>query len=691
MSEERTPLLASEESTSYQSSVTNNLRNRPGILNDKVIYRNGQGGPPAPTPTFNNNPMVETTPITLSWRDVNVSVPLSVKKKGCCGGVENGDLDLPAYKEILHGVNGFVQSGSLLAIMGASGAGKSTLLNVLTHRNTKHYKVRGEIHVNGFLVNKNINDMSAYVQQDDLFIGTLTVREQLQFRALLRMDKRVSTKDRLARVESVIHEMGLSKCASSRIGTPGGARKGISGGERKRLSFASEALTNPPIFFCDEPTSGLDTFMAKNIVHTLKTMAARGRVILCTIHQPSSDIFAMFNQMLLLAEGRTAFMGSQQQAMEFFSKLEHPCPLNFNPADHYILTLAVEPGNEAECRNRTHHICDTFSNSLEAKVIFDQTEEILNTAQEKKSDPVVEQALAGGSRYESSWIKQFRYLFWRAWVGMLRDVILFRVRIAQVFFVGIIVGLVYLRLSLEQKSVMSINGAIFLLITNTSFSNLFAVVNSFPLELSVFFREYGSGLYRADTYYLAKTIVEVPLFVLITTLFATVTYWMIGLYESWEAFLIAVGVLLLVTNVAVSLGYLVSTLCGSVTVALAVAPPLLIPFMLFGGLFVNNDNIPVYFVWLKYLSWFKLANEVLMVNQWQNVHNITCDAVLPNSSSATLFSDPCLYRTGDDVLNYTGFKKDHVLMDILLLVALQVACRVLSLIALIVRARRSKE
>ncbi|GFR98224.1 ATP-binding cassette sub-family G member [Elysia marginata] len=522
MIDERAPLLASA-SASYQSSVTDNLSSRPGILNDKIVYRNGHQGPPAPT--FNNNPILEkVTPITLSWRDVNVSVPLTTKKKGCCGG-ESGLL---GSKQILHGVNGCVQSGSLLAIMGASGAGKSTLLNVLTCRNTRNYSVSGEIHVNGFLVDKNINDMSAYVQQDDLFIGTLTVREQLQFRALLRMDKRVSSKDRLERVESVIQEMGLSKCATSRIGTPGGARKGISGGERKRLSFASEALTNPPIFFCDEPTSGLDTFMAKNIVHTLRKMAARGRVILCTIHQPSSDIFAMFNQILLLAEGRTAFLGSQQQAMEFFAKLQYPCPSNFNPADHFILTLAVEPGNEAECRNRTHQICDTFKESQEAKVIFDEIQEVLNSAQEKKSDPVIAQALAGGSRYESSWPKQFKYLFWRAWVGMLRDVILFRVRVAQVFTVGIIVGLVYLRLSVEQKSVMSINGAIFLLITNTSFSNLFAVVNSFPLELAVFFREYGSGLYRADTYYLAKTIVEVPVFVLITTLFATLTYWMIG-------------------------------------------------------------------------------------------------------------------------------------------------------------------
>ncbi|GFR98232.1 protein white-like [Elysia marginata] len=106
--------------------------------------------------------------------------------------------------------------------------------------------------------------------------------------------------------------------------------------------------------------------------------------------------------------------------------------------------------------------------------------------------------------------------------------------------------------------------------------------------------------------------------------------------------------------------------------------------------YYEQCNIPVYFVWLKYLSWFKLANEVMMVNQWQNVHNITCNAAVSNTTFPPM-SDPCLYKTGDDVLNYTGFDKDNVLMDILLLVALQVGFRLLSLVALIVRARRSKE
>ncbi|KAI8777535.1 protein white-like [Biomphalaria glabrata] len=631
-------------------------------------------------------------PISLSWKNVSVSVKIPAKKKWCSRTTQKA-----TEKSILKNVSGLVNPGTLVAIMGASGAGKSTLLNVLTSRNTKNYVFNGDIRVNGWHIGSSIKGISAYVQQDDLFITTLTVREQLQFRALLRMDKKLDKASRLARVEDVIVEMGLTKCANNRIGDAGGGKKGISGGERKRLSFASEALTNPPIFFCDEPTSGLDSFMAQNIITTLQKMASKGRVILCTIHQPSSELFSMFDQILLLAEGRTAFMGTQRAAMDFFHNLEYPCPNNYNPADHFILTLAIVPGQEAECRQRTHAVCDKFCETEEYIKMVNQAEDLTQTARHSKTDPLLNDILAGESRYEVSWLTQFRYLFWRSWISMFRDVILTRVRIMQALTLAIVLGLIYLQQTVDQKGIMSINGAIFLLITNTSFSNMFAVVNSFPLELSIFLREYGTGLYRVDTYYLTKTIAEVPLFVAVSIIFATITYWMIGLYGSLEAYLIAVGILVLVANVAISLGYLISTLCGSVTVSLAVAPPLLIPIMLFGGLFVNNGNIPVYFIWLQYLSWFKFSNEVLMVNQWRNIDyipcpNITIPTIPPNITTPSVPSMPqCLYRSGKDVLDYTSFSEDNLVLDIILLVVLQVGFRFLSIVALFIRARRSKE
>jgi len=134
-----------------------------------------------------------------------------------------------------------VRPGEFLAIMGASGAGKTTLLNCLTFRNTGKLKIKGERYINGAKVNTDkLARMSGYVQQDDLFIGTLKVGEVLRFQALLRMDKHFSYEERMTRVEEVIVELGLGKCRNSLIGNPEKGIKGISGGERKRLAFACE-------------------------------------------------------------------------------------------------------------------------------------------------------------------------------------------------------------------------------------------------------------------------------------------------------------------------------------------------------------------------------------------------------------------------------------------------------------------
>lgn len=127
--------------------------------------------------------------------------------------------------------------------MGASGAGKTTLLNCLTFRNTGTLKITGDRYLNGAPVNRDIlARISGYVQQDDLFIGTLKVGEVLRFQALLRMDKHFSDEERMERVEQVIQELGLAKCRNTLIGNPEKGIKGISGGERKRLAFACEVI-----------------------------------------------------------------------------------------------------------------------------------------------------------------------------------------------------------------------------------------------------------------------------------------------------------------------------------------------------------------------------------------------------------------------------------------------------------------
>ena len=191
---------------------------------------------------------------TFSWREVMVT------------NSKTGD-------KIVDNAAGEAEPGSLLAILGSSGAGKTSLLNALTFRNLPGLEVTGYRYVNQELVSHNtLTRVSAYVQQEDLFMGTLTVKEHLIFQAMVRMENSIKYKDRLAKVKEVMSDLGLNKCQDTLIGVVG-RTKGISGGEKKRLSFASAILTNPSILFCDEPTSGLDSYMAGHVVDLMRELA----------------------------------------------------------------------------------------------------------------------------------------------------------------------------------------------------------------------------------------------------------------------------------------------------------------------------------------------------------------------------------------------------------------------------------
>ena len=130
--------------------------------------------------------------------------------------------------------------------------------------------------------------------------------------------------------------------------------KSISGGERRRLAFASEIITNPSILFCDEPTSGLDSFMAASIVECIKTLARHGKTVIFTIHQPSSELFEMFDKICLLSEGRLAFIGSKSAASNFFEKQGFKSPQNYNPADYFIKILSISPQDLESSTRRVH-------------------------------------------------------------------------------------------------------------------------------------------------------------------------------------------------------------------------------------------------------------------------------------------------------------------------------------------------
>lgn len=237
-------------------------------------------------------------------------------------------------KEILKGITGMVKPGEVLAMLGPSGSGKTTLLTALGGRLGR---VGGSITYNGKPFSNEMKRNIGFVTQEDVLYPSLTVAETLVFTALLQLPNSLTQKEKINHAEAVIAELGLNKCKDSIIGGP--FIRGVSGGERKRVSIGQEILINPSCLFLDEPTSGLDSTIAQQILSILLKLADGGKTIVMTIHQPSGMLFYMFHKVLLLSEGFPLYFGEASGAMDYFASIGFCPSVTMNPSD-FLLDLA---------------------------------------------------------------------------------------------------------------------------------------------------------------------------------------------------------------------------------------------------------------------------------------------------------------------------------------------------------------
>lgn len=263
---------------------------------------------------------------TLSFENVSYSVP---------------SLHDPRQSEtVLKNVSGLVKPGQILAIMGGSGAGKTTLLDILAMKR-KTGKVTGDIRVNGVLLPRKIfTKLVGFVDQDDFLLPTLTVYETVLNSALLRLPRTMPFEAKQARVLQVLEELRIFDIKDRTIGDE--FQRGISGGEKRRVSIACELVTSPLILFLDEPTSGLDANNANNIVECLVKLARNyNRTLVMSIHQPRSNIFNLFDKLILLSNGDTIYSGNAIRINEFLINNGFRCPSNYNIAD-YLIDITFE-------------------------------------------------------------------------------------------------------------------------------------------------------------------------------------------------------------------------------------------------------------------------------------------------------------------------------------------------------------
>ncbi|KAE8666528.1 ABC transporter G family member 25 [Hibiscus syriacus] len=318
--------------------------------------------------------MASCYPITLKFMDVCYKVKvqgtntqgISIKRV-----LNHGSTPSDQEKTILNNITGMVSPGEMLAILGPSGSGKSTLLNALAGRlQHGHGNLSGSLLANNRKPTKQIAKRTGFVTQDDVLYPHLTVRETLVFCSLLRLPNTLSTKDKISVAETVLSELGLSKCENTIIGNS--FIRGISGGERKRVSIAHEMLINPSLLILDEPTSGLDSTAAHRLVSILGSLTQKGKTIVTSMHQPSSRVYQLFDSVLVLSEGRSLYFGKGSEAMGYFEATGFSPSFPMNPAD-FLLDLAngvckLDGVSERERPNVKQTLIASYNTLLAPKV-----------------------------------------------------------------------------------------------------------------------------------------------------------------------------------------------------------------------------------------------------------------------------------------------------------------------------------
>ncbi|KAL0724493.1 hypothetical protein Bca4012_039092 [Brassica carinata] len=547
------------------------------------------------------------SPLAMSFDDVRYFVDMPAEMRD--QGVTENRLQL------LKGVTGAFRPGVLTALMGVSGAGKTTLMDVLAGRKTGGY-IEGDVRISGFpKVQETFARISGYCEQTDIHSPQVTVRESLIFSAFLRLPKDVGKEEKMMFVDQVMELVELDSLKDSIVGLPGVT--GLSTEQRKRLTIAVELVANPSIIFMDEPTSGLDARAAAIVMRAVRNTVDTGRTVVCTIHQPSIDIFEAFDELMLMKRGgQVIYAGplgrNSHKVVEYFEAFPGvpKIPDKYNPATWML---------------------EASSLAAELKLGVDFAELYKNSALHQRNKALVKELSvppAGASdlyfatQFSQNTWGQFKSCLWKQWWTYWRSPDYNLVRFIFTLATSLLIGTIFWQIGGNRSNAADLTmviGALYAAVIFVGINNCSTVQPMVAVERTVFYRERAAGMYSAMPYAISQVTCELPYVLIQTTYYSLIVYAMVGFEWTAAKFFWFLFVSYFSFLYWTYYGMMTVSLTPNQQVASIFASAFYGIFNLFSGFFIPRPKIPKWWIWYYWICPVAWTVYGLIVSQYGDV------------------------------------------------------------------------
>ncbi|CAO2181116.1 unnamed protein product [Urochloa humidicola] len=533
-------------------------------------------------------------PLSMCFRNINyyVDVPEELKRQG----IAEDRLQL------LVDVTGAFRPGILTALVGVSGAGKTTLMDVLAGRKTGGL-IEGRITISGYPKNQEtFTRISGYCEQNDVHSPCLTVLESLLYSACLRLPSHVDADTQRAFVEEVMELVELNPLSGALVGLPG--VNGLSTEQRKRLTIAVELVANPSIVFMDEPTSGLDARSAAIVMRTVRNIVNTGRTIVCTIHQPSIDIFESFDELLFMKRGGQLIyagpLGAKSRSLvDFFEAIPGVPKIRagYNPAAWML---------EVTSTQMEQILGVDFAEYYRKSKLFQQTREMVEALSRPSSES---KELTFATKYAQPFCAQYIACLWKQNLSYWRNPQYTAVRFFYTVIISLMFGTICWKFGSRrdtQHDIFNAMGAMYAAVLFIGITNATSVQPVISIERFVSYRERAAGMYSALPFAFSLVTVEFP-YILVQSLIYGTIFYSLGSFE-WTAakFLWYLFFMYFTLLYFTFYGMMTTAITPNHTVAPIIAAPFYTLWNLFCGFMIPRKRIPVWwrwYYWANPVSW----------------------------------------------------------------------------------------